>query len=401
VAELLWGNVYYQDLFAGVLREEPGSRSSFTYDTAYLNLAQAHPLAHTLPLQEQTFICEKGLPAFFDNLIAEGWLQEAQSRLLGKRLANRFELLLAFGQDCAGAVSVIDPEPKKLRQLDLSDPKEAAVLLGRASLSGIQPKLAITQRQGKFYPAHLGELSTHIAKFPSRAHDDLVFNEYLTTLAFKALLPDDDIVTLSIDHVEGFSEPALIVERFDRHNGQRLHFEEFNQLLNYSSSAKYDGSYQEMADFMRQTPTCLPTEIYRLYERILAGLLLGNTDMHFKNFALFHSDSGLRLTPSYDQVSAVICDYKTIALTMAGSANRLIHDLKSKHIVALAKEFQLSNAAVSLAYEQLAKRQEAAKDAISQAKIGTTFLKKQIIQHLDKRWNATFTSIGKLLSTKR
>ncbi len=51
-----------------------------------------------------------------------------------------------------------------------------------------------------------------------------------------------------------------------------------------------------MADFIRATPGCLPVEIYRLYLRILAGLLLGNTDMHFKNFAMFHTPEGLRLT---------------------------------------------------------------------------------------------------------
>jgi serine/threonine-protein kinase HipA len=54
------------------------------------------------------------LHPFFDNLVVEGWLETAQMRLLGKHQVNRFELLLAFGQDLAGAVSVIDQEPAHL-----------------------------------------------------------------------------------------------------------------------------------------------------------------------------------------------------------------------------------------------------------------------------------------------
>jgi hypothetical protein len=36
----------------------------------------------------------------------EGWMGKAQVRILGKRQATRFELLLAFGGDCV--VSVVD-----------------------------------------------------------------------------------------------------------------------------------------------------------------------------------------------------------------------------------------------------------------------------------------------------
>jgi serine/threonine-protein kinase HipA len=65
----------------------------------------------------------------------------------------------------------------------------------------VQPKLAVIERNDKYYPARVGELSTHIAKFPSSNHSDLIDNEYLTTLAFKALLPDDEVVDLFIGSV--------------------------------------------------------------------------------------------------------------------------------------------------------------------------------------------------------
>lgn len=402
MANLLWGKVYYKDSFAGHLREEPGGRVTFTYDSSYIN--GGHPaIAHTLPVREQAHISNNGLPPFFDNLVSEGWLEQAQSRLLGRREVTRFELLLAFGFDCAGAVSIVDPEPSALSEamLDPDDPKEMAVLTSRASLSGVQPKLAVVEEGGIYRPARINELSTHIAKFPSNNHPNLTLNEYLTTLAFKALLPDDEIAQLSIEDVKGLGEPALLIKRFDRVPEGRLHFEEFNQLLGRSSRTKYDGAHKDMADFILGTDGCLPTQAYLLYRRILVGLLLGNTDMHLKNFAMFHTSAGLRLTPSYDQVAASLYNYKTLALKIAGSKDHPIGDLKARHLALLGEEFGLSPAAINMAAQGLEKHIEAAKDAIQEAPLGEADFKDNLIKLIGKRWNGTFALIGKALSKKQ
>ncbi|UVT19732.1 MAG: HipA domain-containing protein [Nitrospira sp.] len=401
MANLLWGNIYYKDHFAGILRQEPGDRTSFTYHESYFSSGQPS-IAHTLPLQTEPVISESGLPPFFDNLVAEGWLEEAQTRLLAKRRASRFELLLAFGQDCAGAVSVIDPEPQERGTIQPDNPMDMAVMAGRASLSGIQPKLALIEEDGKFRPARARELSTHIGKFPSPRHEDLTANEYLTTMALKALLPDDSIVHLYMGRIEGFTDQALIIKRFDRTaDSQRIHFEEFNQLLGNPSEAKYSGSHQSMADFLRQTPGCLPAEIYKLYLRILAGVLLGNTDMHLKNFAMFHTDTGLRLSPAYDAVSAVLYGYKTIALSIGGATNISIVNLKPQTLIRLGEDFGLSTDAMAMATGQLDRRRQAAREAIAKSKIGSNSIKDEIFSHMDKRWNGTFALIGKALSKKR
>lgn len=402
MANLLWGNIYYQDKFAGMLRQEPGERMSFTYNESYLQ--NNYPrLAYTLPLQSAPFLSQRGLHPFFDNLVAEGWLEGAQARLLGKRGVSRFELLLAFGSDCAGAVSIADPDPASLSQkmLDLTDPREMAVLTSRVSLSGVQPKLALIEEKGKLRPAKINELSTHIGKFPSPGHDDIVINEYLTTLAFKALLANDDIVDLWIDNIEGFKEPLLIIKRFDRAGGERLHFEEFNQLLGKESQAKYDGSYKDMADFIRGCGVGLPTEVYHLFVRILAGILLGNTDMHLKNFAMFHKPEGLRLTPTYDQVAAALYDYKSMALAIGGARDRLIGNLNHRSIIRLGEEFALPNNAIDMAVKTLGKNREQALHAIENAPVGSIALKTKLVEFMEKRWNGTFALIGPSLSKKR
>ncbi len=409
MASLLWGKVFYKDTFAGILQEEPGDRTSFTYDKSYLNSGHS-AVSHTLPIRSSAYVYNAGLHPFFDNLVAEGWLEQAQTRLLGKRSISRFELLLAFGYDCAGAVSIIDPDPVNLSELliDPTNQKEMAVLTSRASLSGIQPKLAIVEIDGKYYPAKVGELSTHIAKFPSLQHNDLIINEYLTTKAFKALLPEDDVVDLKIAEIQDFLEPALIIKRFDRIISgtieapitQRVHFEEFNQLLFKKPNAKYDGSYSQMSDFINNTKECLPIENYRLYGRILSGILLGNTDMHFKNFAMFNNPTGLRLTPSYDQVAAQIYNYKTVALAVAGARDIPIGSLKAKNLVAMAYEFTLSKGAIDLLIKQLNRHKNAAAEAIISAEIGENSLKDQLIKLMDARWNGTYALIGQILSKK-
>ncbi len=37
MAATLWGRVYYDDRYAGELRQEPGGRGVFTYDRSYLS----------------------------------------------------------------------------------------------------------------------------------------------------------------------------------------------------------------------------------------------------------------------------------------------------------------------------------------------------------------------------
>ena len=402
MARLLWGKVYYNDVFAGHLREEPGDRVIFSYDESYINLS-GPAIAHMLPVREEAYISNFGLHPFFDNLVSEGWLEQAQSRLLGKRQVSRFELLLAFGFDCAGAVSILDPEPSELKQmmLNIDDQKEMAMLTSRASLSGVQPKLAIIDEGGKFRTTRINELSTYIAKFPSPGHSNLVENEYLTTRAFKALLPDDNVVELNIIQILGIDEPALLIKRFDRSEGGRIHFEEFNQLLDRRSRIKYDGSHKEMADFIYQTDNCIPAQAYILYRRIIVGLLLGNTDMHLKNFAMFHGPQGLRLSPSYDQVAASLYNYKTVALSLAGAKDLPIGGLKPSNIIKLGEEYKLSPAVINMAVEGIEKNFESAKQAISDSKFGSVTLKNNLISLMEKRWNGTFALIGKILLKKR
>jgi len=402
VARALWGRVYHRDRYAGLLQQEPGGRYAFAYDDAYIG-AGGPAIAHTLPVQEAPYHAEGGLHPFFDNLVAEGWLRNAQARALGVTADDRFTLLLAFGGDCAGAVSVVDPEPSDDLRVDPTDPESIAALASRASLSGVQPKLMVVRDVRGFRPAGGNETSTHIAKLPSGQLPDIVPLEWLSTEATRKLLPEEPVAEMEIDAIGNIAGEALVVRRFDRTpEGEKLHFEEFNQLLGRRSEAKYDGSYEDMARFIRDTPSCVPAEAERLFRRVLACLLVGNTDAHLKNFAMRHTPNGLRLTPSYDLLASAFYErFDTVALSLASAENLRLGQLHPKHIVRFGEGCGLSARAILLAVEDLGRRREAAKAAVNESEVGTAPLRDRLIEMMERRWNGTFASIGQLLSKRR
>jgi serine/threonine-protein kinase HipA len=405
MAASLWGKVYYDDLFAGQLSQEPGGRCVFAYDPAYL-AARNPSIAFTLPRQAAPHICEQGLHPFFDNLVAEGWLRNAQARALKVDPSNRFALLLAFGHDCAGAVAIIDPAPIAEPSVDLGDSTAIAALASRASLSGVQRKLLAVREGDAYRPARRDETSTFIAKLPSGPLHDIVENEFLTTAAWRALLPDDEVAESEIADLEVVSERALMVKRFDRlPSGAKRHFEEFNQLLGKrSGDDKYEASYDDMARFILKTPGCTPVDAWRLFRRILVCFLTGNTDAHLKNFAMFHGKDGLRLTPSYDLVAAALYpDYRHIALAVGNAANLELGALAPKHIVGLSVTFGLGKSVLIEAIEVLDRRRKAAEKAVVGAakRIGEEQLGNRLLDFMERRWNRSFKSIGPYLSKKR
>lgn len=405
MATNLWGKVYYRDTFAGVLSQEAGGRCVFTYDESYLQ-SSLPGISYTLPLRVEPHLSEYGLHPFFDNLCAEGWLKNAQARALGLRRDDRFQLLLAFGTDLAGAVSIIDPDPAVDIKIDHNDPENVAALSARASLSGVQPKLGAIKEGRVFRPAERGERATHIAKLPSPTLKlpDILGLEYITTQACAALLKEDLVAEMTLAPLQDVSETALLIKRFDRtEDGKQIHFEEFNQLLGNRSEDKYAACYEHMADFIIQNrDICLRVECDTLFRRVMACILTGNTDAHLKNFAMEHTESGLRLTPCYDLVAtACYSQYQTLALGIEGAEDMKIGNIGPKNIARLGNLFGLPDGAIMLAVSDFSSRLDRAYSAVDASKNVDQHTKDKLHQQIKKRWNGIFDSIGTYLSKRQ
>lgn len=399
----LQGKIYYGEKFAGILSRERGDRHAFTYDEGYLQ-SSLPAISHTLPLRSEPHLSDRGLHPFFDNLCSEGWLKSAQVRALGLRKDDRLSLLLAFGTDLAGAVSVINPEPERKIRINLGDPENVAALEARASLCGFQPKVGAIKDGRRFRPVRRGERATHIAKLPSPTLPGVLELEYITTLACRALLGEDPVAEMTLAPLRDVAERALLIRRFDRAgDGTRLHFEEFNQLLGKRSEDKYEGCYEHMAGFIIRNPDiCLSGECDTLFRRVMACVLTGNTDAHLKNFAMEHTEGGLRLTPSYDLLGAACYPpYQTLALGIGGTENMRIGSISPKNIARLGNLFGLSDKAVMQAVSDFADRLDEAHATIDAPKNVGRNTKDKLHQQMEKRWNGIFDPISTYLSKRR
>ena len=98
------GKVFYQNIFAGIIRENENG-ISFTYDKEYLLNKEPKPVSLTLPLREKEYTSKNMIP-FFDGLIPEGWLLDIAQTNWKINPRDRMELLLTFCKDTIGAVSV-------------------------------------------------------------------------------------------------------------------------------------------------------------------------------------------------------------------------------------------------------------------------------------------------------
>ncbi len=388
-----WAKVYLYKDFAGVLEEQPGGRCSFTYDESFLK-NNSSPISINLSIDKAEHISENGLHPFFDNLVAEGWLAEIQAKALATNANNRFKLLMAFGHDLVGAVSVIDPDPSYQINIDTSNYLKEVSIRSKASMSGVQPKIFAYEKRGKFYPAELDKYSTHIAKLPGK-FPLIIENEYLCSLAARTLLAPDPVVEMKIGVLEGIGE-ALFVKRFDRDaNGNKIHFEEFAQLLNMKAMNKYDGNYADLANYINTSSLCSTIELEKLFRRILVCILLGNTDAHLKNFAMYHSPRGLELTPSYDMVFAAYYDFNELALGLGKNINPSLGAIKDKHLRILCDDFGLNQKVLELAIESFSAKLEKVYEIINQQKQIATDLRVRLIKQVKARWNGTFKNIGK------
>ncbi|MEN8228876.1 MAG: HipA N-terminal domain-containing protein [Bacteroidota bacterium] len=101
--------IYYRDIFAGVLTETDDGDYIFSYDPDYIGNYPDQFISFSFPVETGTYRSNRLFP-FFDGLIPEGWLLDIASRNWKININDRMGLLLACCKDCIGAVSVI-PKP--------------------------------------------------------------------------------------------------------------------------------------------------------------------------------------------------------------------------------------------------------------------------------------------------
>lgn len=95
-------------------------------------------------------------------------------------------------------------------------------------------------------------------------------------------------------------ELAYITRRIDRtSSGKKLPMEDFCQISNRLTEYKYEGSYEQVAKLIKEYLSRPTFDLLSYWEVVLFSWLVGNSDMHLKNFSLYKpkKDRGYLLTP--------------------------------------------------------------------------------------------------------
>jgi serine/threonine-protein kinase HipA len=317
--------VYLHDRRIGIINRLGGARHIFAFEQDYVD----DPNRPTLSLSYKgrtgglvTTVRPVGrrLPPFFSNLLPEGQLRDYLAEKAGVKKEREFYLMAVLGADLAGAVIVTpmdggdhDDDHDHREHPEDEDPRQKNVL--RFSLAGVQLKFsAIMETSGGLtVPAH-GVGGSWIVKLPSTQYAAVPENEYVMLELARAIgIQVPPIRLVPVAEIEGLPPDAarlrgkaLAVERFDRApGGRRIHMEDFAQVFGLFPDDKYDKrSYANIAAVLWAETGEAGT--YEFTRRLVFSVLIGNADMHLKNWSLVYPDGRTPiLSPAYDFVATL------------------------------------------------------------------------------------------------
>ena len=256
---------------------------------------------------------------YFSNLLPEGHLRTYLSERIGVNSEREFFLLWALGRDLPGAITVTaddDLWPNFLRESVAQDENghhDNDVL--HFSLAGVQLKFsAISETHGGLTIPAKGIGGSWIVKLPSMQFAGVPENEYSMMTLAKLVginvpaIKMIDVASISNLPVEmkNIQGQAFAIKRFDRRKDtSAIHAEDFAQVFDVYPSNKYkkasssniarviaaESNEQNIAEFIR---------------RLVFNTLIGNADMHLKNWSLIYADKyTAQLSPAYDFVSTI------------------------------------------------------------------------------------------------
>ncbi|MCF4010612.1 type II toxin-antitoxin system HipA family toxin [Rheinheimera sp. UJ63] len=326
------GFVYCNDHLAGTITEYSvlaGYEYEFRYDTKYLKSGLAK-IGTNLPLTELP-LHRNHLPAFFTNLMSEGWVKRHQAKLARLDVDDKFGLLLAHGEELIGPIKVL---PRLLKDEDAAHiaelPKKnlkgftidfarhefnevAMRSLGRASISGVQPKMFLTHKPGtrKTLTASIG-MGPYIVKPSPRDLPHLAINEFIIMRLCQLTgfnVADHALVPFSC------GELAYVTGRFDLDTaGRNIGFiEDLASVMDVAPGNKSSEalSYEHALKVAHASCGYHAQILKDGFLHVLMAYLVGNNDLHMKNMSLVRpldSDTATGFSKIYDMVS--VAPYK-------------------------------------------------------------------------------------------
>ena len=357
-------NVYLKSRFCGQLSwESERNRYEFRYDRTYLDDPQSERLSFSLPLQAEPFDEDRSY-RYFANLLPPEVVRRKLEKCLHVSRNNVFGFLKAIGGDCAGAVALYPPGTRpssdgeeRLRELDEAEAVEILKSLKRRPLyaagedgyrysaAGAQDKLVVRLKDGKLFLPLDGAPSTHIVKpgaadFPESVVNELFCQRLAGKLGVRAA--EASVVVIG-------AERYYVTRRFDREISdgrlQRLHQEDFCQMLSVDPEAKYESDggprFADLIMTLRRLHAELG-ETLALMDMFIFNFLIGNADAHAKNYSVVYQGRRPLLAPLYDAVSTAVYPELSRDFAMGIGGEMRMGHIGRSHFVRLSEDCGMS-----------------------------------------------------------
>ena len=292
------------------------------YEFRYLDADAGQPsVALLMPARERLTWQDGDLFAPMDQNLPEGDLFMRIRQLFPKQPMSPMHLLALVGRNgigrlgyrLPGAPEAAPPSPlgkaallKMRYSPEVFDDLVAAYLSTGAGIAGMQPKIMVPDRPTVPIPSL-------IVKAASPAYPGLAANEFLCLSAARCAGIDVPGFALSDDG------QMLVLDRFNmvvRDDGhvERLGFEDIAALAGMRvrdvlSDRKYQGSYQRVAELLRQLQLH-SDNLHRFFQQVALSVMVRNGDAHLKNFGVLYRDAAdVWLAPMFDVVTTAIYTY--------------------------------------------------------------------------------------------
>lgn len=222
------------------------------------------------------------------------------------------------------------------------------------TVPGVQPKLSLGWIKSTLEEGKNGRLTImdaleglYILKPQNTQYDQMPENEHLS-MKLAELFKIDVVPSNMIRLATG--ELCYITRRIDRgKDNAKIHMIDFLQILELED--KYLGTMENLGKTIGDLSVNTLLDKYRFFELTLFNYIIGNNDMHLKNFSMWLSEFGWVLSKAYDLLNVKIIlpkDLDDTALLLGGKKknfnkgyfNRFgeVLNLNEKQIVSVYKK---------------------------------------------------------------
>lgn len=230
----------------------------------------------------------------------------------------------------------------ELKKENLEDLAERSVKTGK-TVAGVQKKLSLhlESSAGRSRLTLVGYPAGYILKPESSEFQKLPQSEFVA-MKLAELWKIKTVPNALFQMADG--SLAYIAKRIDR-TGEKIAMEDFCQLGERLTEDKYKGSYEQCGKIISKYSAMPVADKSDFFNRLLFCFIIGNNDMHLKNFSLIETaGSVFVLSAAYDLVSVQIVnpeDTEEMALTLNGKKR----NLKKSDFLHLAENLGLNEKA--------------------------------------------------------